>query len=138
MSRGISSQQRDILAALATGPATVWDLVRLTHEHRNYSRYESVARALHSLIRRGAVVRIDGWPKQYATPEIAAHYEHREMLMLAYCTAVGRAEIIRQMGRIPTLKEWLSVGNCQTCDVCASANISQRPPNGGAAEEKLT
>jgi hypothetical protein len=60
-------------------------------------------------------VRIGGWPKRYATPEKAEQLERREMLALMYFTQAGRCEILRQMGRIPTLKEWLSVGNCGDC-----------------------
>jgi hypothetical protein len=127
MSRGLSAQQHAILAALGDEGRTIWDLVRATGPFRNYSRYESVSRALRSLIRRGAVICIDGWPKRYATPEVAARHEHREILWLAWTTVAGRRFIMTQMGRIPTLKEWLSVGNCGICIKCSAAEISPAP-----------
>ena len=126
MSRGISVQQRQILAAIERKPQTVWGLVRALGEWVNYSRHESVRRAIVSLVRRGFVKQIGGWPKRYATPMEADRHEHRMMLLLMWSTQMGRAEILRQTTRLPTLSEWLSVGNCGCCSSCTTATDALR------------
>lgn len=125
MSRGLGDLQRRALDAMRCDKALhTMEIAAITYGATvTLSEREALRRALRSLVSRGLLFDVGGWPKRYGTKKVAEESTHREILIFMYTTWAGRWEVKRQLGLVdfnhfPTLKEWLSVGNCGNCIKC--------------------